>query len=159
MAGCSSSAGSSARLLRTVAALSQSIYRHGNSGVLRIKQKSRASIQDPVPFVYVSAEESNATKISVLIFDLLETPSAGSFFHFDVSVCPDSPMKPPEGRLETTDGGHVSFNRNLYWNGTVRLSIIGTWIGPAWCSAETLSSLFLSIQSPMRTRTHQHEPG
>lgn len=159
MAGSSSSPGSSARLARTVAALSQSISRLGNSGVLRIQQEFRASIQDPVPFIYVSADESNVTKISALIVGPLETPYAGGFFRFEVSVGPDYPMKPPKVRLETTDGGRVRFNPNLYRNGTVCLSILGTWNGPAWSSAETLSSVLLSIQSLMCPQPYHNEPG
>lgn len=43
--------------------------------------------------------------------------------------------------------GGVRFNPNLYANGKVCLSILGTWEGPSWSSALGLSSVLLSIQS------------
>jgi len=58
-------------------------------------------------------------------------------------------MKPPNVLLRTTDGGRVRFNPNLYSSGRVCLSILGTWDGPAWSSAESLASVLLSIQSLM----------
>ena len=41
----------------------------------------------------------------------------------------------------------IRFNPNLYEEGKVCLSIIGTWSGPKWSSVQTLKSLLLSIQS------------
>lgn len=39
------------------------------------------------------------------------------------------------------------------------LSILGTWEGPAWSSAESLSSVLLSIQSLMCPKPYHNEPG
>lgn len=35
-------------------------------------------------------------------------------------------------QLCTTSGGNVRFNPNLYQQGTVCLSLLGTWGGPSW---------------------------
>lgn len=41
----------------------------------------------------------------------------------------------------------MRFNPNLYANGKVCLSILGTWDGPSWTPGMTLSSVLLSIQT------------
>lgn len=130
-----------------------------NAGVLRIQQELQTLTREPVPFIYVKAEEDDITKITALIVGPLETPYAGGFFHFDIRVGTEYPMKPPQVILRTTDGGRVRFNPNLYSTGKVCLSILGTWEGPAWSSAESLSSVMLSIQSLMCPKPYHNEPG
>jgi ubiquitin-conjugating enzyme E2 Z len=61
--------------------------------------------------------------------------------------------------LQTTGGGRVRFNPNLYSNGKVCLSILGTWSGPSWSPVQTLSSVLLSIQSLMNEKPYHNEPG
>lgn len=130
-----------------------------NSGVLRIQHELHNLLRDPVPFIYVHADEADITKISALIIGPLETPYAAGFFRFDVRVGSEYPMNPPRVMLQTTDGGRVRFNPNLYADGKVCLSILGTWAGPSWSSAESLSSVLLSIQSLMCPQPYHNEPG
>lgn len=59
----------------------------------------------------------------------------------------------------TTGKGSVRFNPNLYASGKVCLSILGTWSGPAWSPALSLSSLLISIQSLMNDKPYHNEPG
>lgn len=59
----------------------------------------------------------------------------------------------------TTDSGNVRFNPNLYANGKVCLSILGTWSGPGWTQVQTMLSTLLSIQSLMNSKPYQNEPG
>ena len=53
----------------------------------------------------------------------------------------------------------VRFNPNLYANGKVCLSILGTWSGPGWLPTQSLSSVLMSIQSLMNERPYTNEPG
>ena len=57
----------------------------------------------------------------------------------------------------TTGGGAVRFNPNLYRNGKVCLSILGTWSGPGWSPVQSISSVLLSIQSLMNTKPYHNE--
>lgn len=59
----------------------------------------------------------------------------------------------------TTGGGKVRFNPNLYANGRVCLSILGTWSGPQWTPAMNLYSVVLSIQSLLNKNPFYNEPG
>ncbi|CAN0186780.1 unnamed protein product, partial [Laminaria digitata] len=84
---------------------------------------------------------------------------APGFFYF-VLHCPDDyPHSPPKVRLMTTGGGAVRFNPNLYANGKVCLSILGTWSGPRWTPVHSISSVLLSIQSLMSAKPYHNEPG
>lgn len=154
----SSSSSKSTSLARAVVG-SSGTGRLPNSGVLRIQQELQTFVREPVPFIYVSADEEDITKITALIVGPLDTPYAGGFFHFDIRVVSEYPMKPPQVVLRTTDGGRVRFNPNLYSTGKVCLSILGTWEGPAWSSAESLASVLLSIQSLMTPKPYHNEPG
>ncbi|CAN8069602.1 unnamed protein product [Agarophyton chilense] len=159
MSGASSSGDAASRLVRAFSSVSPSSSRPPNSGVLRIQHELNTLLREPVPFIYVHADEANVTKISALVIGPLETPYAGGFFRFDIRVGPEYPMNPPKVILQTTDGGRVRFNPNLYNDGKVCLSILGTWSGPAWSSAESLSSVLLSIQSLMCPEPYHNEPG
>lgn len=156
--GKTSAGGGAAGSARAVAGRAGT-NRVSNSCILRIQQEITQLIQEPVPFIYVEPDEEDITHIQALIIGPLETPYAGGMFHFDIRVPPEYPFKPPQVNLRTTDGGRVRFNPNLYATGRVCLSILGTWEGPAWSSAESLSSVLLSIQSLMCAKPYHNEPG
>ena len=59
----------------------------------------------------------------------------------------------------TTSNGTVRFNPNLYRNGKVCLSILGTWEGPAWLPSQSIASVLMSIQSLMNNNPYFNEPG
>jgi ubiquitin-protein ligase len=57
------------------------------------------------------------------------TPYEGGLFEFDCFMPIEYPNKPPLVHLRTTGGGTVRFNPNLYNDGKVCLSLLGTWPG------------------------------
>lgn len=101
---------------------------------------------------------SEAHRAVALIVGPQDTPYANGFYLFEF-VFPNSyPLKPPHVTFQTGDG-RVRFNPNLYVNGKVCLSILGTWQGPSWTSSCTFRSTLLSIQSLLCSRPLQNEPG
>ena len=104
-------------------------------------------------------DSANVLRFHALVSGPEGTPYEGGSFYFIVQFPPDYPMSPPRLRLMTTGGGTVRFNPNLYSNGKVCLSILGTWAGPGWSPAQTLSSVLLSVQSLMGERPYANEPG
>ena len=68
---------SSASLARTVVG-ANGTNRLPNAGILRIQQELQNLLREPVPFIYVGADESDITKITALIIGPLETPYAVS---------------------------------------------------------------------------------
>lgn len=99
------------------------------------------------------------TKIDALIVGPEDTPYAGGFFAFRIALPHDYPAQPPKVKLLTTGSGTVRFNPNLYMNGKVCLSILGTWSGPGWSSSQGLASVLLSIQSLLNAHPASNEPG
>ncbi|KAI8519447.1 ubiquitin-conjugating enzyme E2 Ze [Branchiostoma belcheri] len=115
--------------------------------------------KEPPPGMFVVPDSEDVTKIHALITGPFDTPYEGGFFHFLIRFPPDYPIRPPRVKLMTTDGEQVRFNPNLYKNGKVCLSILGTWTGPAWSPAQSLSSVLISIQSLMNEKPYHNEPG
>ena len=56
-----------------------------------------------------------------------DTPYEGGFFYFHIVLPKNFPMEPPSVKF-LTQGNNVRFNPNLYINGKVCLSVIGTWL-------------------------------
>ncbi|XP_785296.3 ubiquitin-conjugating enzyme E2 Z [Strongylocentrotus purpuratus] len=126
--------------------------------LLRIKRDIMNIYTDP-PLGMCIVPEEDITRVHALITGPFDTPYEGGFFHFFVKFPPDYPIRPPRIKLMTTGDGSVRFNPNLYRSGKVCLSILGTWRGPAWSPAQSLSSVLMSIQSLMNEKPYHNEPG
>jgi ubiquitin-conjugating enzyme E2 Z len=111
------------------------------------------------PLIHASIDEEDVTHVEALIIGPPDTPYEGGFFHFDMVFPSNYPWSPPKVTLQTTDNGRVRFNPNLYANGKVCLSILGTWTGPSWTSIQTMLSTLISIQSLMNPMPYHNEPG
>lgn len=101
--------------------------------------------------VFVVADEANSNLWKAMITGPENTPYCGGCFLFDIYFPPDYPRVPPKVLIRTTGGGSVRFNPNLYQEGKVCLSLLGTWQGgrgESW-SAEysTVLQVLISIQS------------
>lgn len=134
----------------------------GPPGILcthRVKKDLKSIFNDPLPGIFIVPDEENLYTVHCLIIGPFDTPYEGGFFHFVVRFGPQYPLHPPRVRLMTTGHGKVRFNPNLYKNGKVCLSILGTWSGPAWSPASNLSSVLLSVQSLMNEHPYHNEPG
>ncbi|KAK3757902.1 hypothetical protein RRG08_058818 [Elysia crispata] len=127
--------------------------------VRRIKNDILAIYSDPPPGLCVMPDPHNITKIHGLLTGPFDTPYEGGFFYFLIRFPHDYPISPPRVRLMTTGNGTVRFNPNLYKSGKVCLSILGTWAGPSWSPAQTLSTVLISIQSLMNEKPYHNEPG
>ena len=97
--------------------------------------------------IYVRAMEGRFDLLRALIIGPEDTPYTNGCFFFDIFL-KNYPSEPPLLQFLTTGGGKVTFNPNLYANGKVCLSLLGTWIGPGWLQGEsTLLQVLVSIQS------------
>uniref|UniRef100_A0A452ICR9 Ubiquitin-conjugating enzyme E2 Z n=1 Tax=Gopherus agassizii TaxID=38772 RepID=A0A452ICR9_9SAUR len=115
--------------------------------------------KEPPPGMFVVPDPHDMTKIHALITGPFDTPYEGGFFLFLFRCPPDYPIHPPRVKLMTTGNNTVRFNPNFYRNGKVCLSILGTWTGPAWSPAQSISSVLISIQSLMTENPYHNEPG
>lgn len=127
--------------------------------IKRITSDIKEIIQSKNRYIFVVPDEEDITHVQALIVGPPDTPYAHGFFHFDLIFPHDYPWQPPKVQLITTDSGRVRFNPNLYANGKVCLSILGTWSGPGWTQVQTMLSTLLSIQSLMNSKPYHNEPG
>jgi len=103
--------------------------------------------------------EKNLGLWTALIVGPEDTPYAHGMYLFEVRVDLNKyPHFPPTVKMLTTDG-KTRINPNLYANGKVCLSILGTWSGPGWIQSMTLSSVLMQIQTLMNEDPLQNEPG
>ncbi|KAL4443060.1 hypothetical protein ABPG77_008551 [Micractinium sp. CCAP 211/92] len=125
----------------------------GLSDRLRRITKEVATLPGQLPLSWESAilaamDEDNMGALRAVIFAPHDTPYSCGAFAFDILLQADYPNRPPQVHFLTTDGGRVRFNPNLYDNGKVCLSLLGTWNGPSWQPAQsTLLQVLVSIQS------------
>jgi len=68
-------------------------------------------------------------------------------------------MKPPRVLFINTDGGSLRIHPQLYTDGKVCLSILGTWRGPQWSAGMSLRTILLSLQSLLTEEPLRCEPG
>jgi hypothetical protein len=79
--------------------------------------------------IYVRHAESRPDVQKWIIIGAASTPYENGIFEFDVFCDENFPKQPPLVQFKTTGGGLVSFNPNLYADGKVCLSLLGTWHG------------------------------
>ncbi|KAH7406039.1 hypothetical protein DE146DRAFT_715356 [Phaeosphaeria sp. MPI-PUGE-AT-0046c] len=79
------------------------------------------------PGIFVRYAESRPDVQKVVIIGPMSTPYENGVFEFDVFCGQEFPNKPPQVQFRTTGGGKVNFNPNLYADGKVCLSLLGTW--------------------------------
>ena len=108
--------------------------------------------------IYYWSHESDMRKGKALIIGPEDTPYAFCPLLFDIVLPDDYPFSPPKVTFVTSDGV-TRFHPNLYIEGKVCLSILGTWNGPAWTSVMNLRTVLLSIMGLLDNEPILHEPG
>jgi ubiquitin-protein ligase len=98
--------------------------------------------------VILRAHESKSYLARMIITGPDDTPYSHGCFLFDVMFPNGYPAGPPKVHLQTTGRGSVRFNPNLYNEGKVCLSLLGTWAGPGWdAGTSTFLQVAVSIQA------------
>ncbi|XP_071826199.1 ubiquitin-conjugating enzyme E2 Z-like [Apostichopus japonicus] len=106
---------------------------------------------------YVEPDSTNYTLVHVLITGPVGTPYEGGFFYFLVRFPPNYPAQPPRVKI-MTGNNTVRFNPNLYKDGKVCLSLLGTWNRSSWTPAHCLFTILESIQGVMNKEPYHNEP-
>ncbi|KAI1312544.1 ubiquitin-conjugating enzyme/RWD-like protein [Xylaria venustula] len=110
----------------------------------------------------VAFRDRDVRNVKAMIIGPHETPYEFGFFEFAFRFPKDYPRKSPTATCTTTNNGRCRFNPNIYANGKVCLSILGTWRGEPgeeWSAAQGLESILISIQSLMSSNPYENEPG
>jgi len=114
--------------------------------------------------IYCRVDKERVDVMKVIIMGASGTPYAHGAFVYDLFFDNQYPNSPPKCTLITTGGQAVRFNPNLYHNGKVCLSLLGTWRGSAtenWDpKLSTILQVLLSIQAIiMSNEVYFNEPG
>ncbi|KAF5321022.1 hypothetical protein D9619_001097 [Psilocybe cf. subviscida] len=111
--------------------------------------------------VFLRVDESRVDVIKALITGPEDTPYHNGCYLFDIFLGPSYNQTPPSVKYMTTNGGKFRFNPNLYADGKVCLSLLGTWQGPGWVAGKsTLLQVLISIQSMILCdEPYLNEPG
>lgn len=113
-----------------------------------IKELSTSLPSERLSNIWIRFDEETPQYLRALISAPLGTPYAGGLFCFDIFIPNDYPAGPPSVILLTTGGGRVRFGPNLYADGKVCLSLLGTWSGPKWSQSHSnLYQVLVSIQA------------
>ena len=125
------------------------------SGIIRVLSEI-SSFKSVLPInwessIWVRVSKSKFNIFSFLISGPKDTPYENGLFEFHASFSVDYPNTVPEVIIHTTDNGKFRFNPNLYANGKVCLSLLGTWSGQdeeKWnAKTSTFLQVMVSIQS------------
>jgi len=115
------------------------------------------------PPIFCKPVNDSLDHISALVIGPPDTPYEFGFFRFDMKFGPTYPDKPPRVLFVPNDGGKTRLNPNLYAQGKVCLSILGTWTGESvdeWRSIYSIHYILRAIQSLIMTQKPYHnEPG
>lgn len=111
--------------------------------------------------VFLRVDETRVDVIKALITGPEGTPYYNGCYLFDIFLGPSYNQTPPNVKYMTTGGGKYRFNPNLYADGKVCLSLLGTWQGPGWVAGRsTLLQVLISIQSMILCEEpYLNEPG
>lgn len=135
--------------------------------LLRRMTKELSSLEKCLPIsaessVYISIDVENCRCMKVLITGPTDTPYDSGVFLFDLYITDDFPTTSPKMVFLNHFGKR--FNPNLYNDGKVCLSLLGTWSGQGgenWNEhTSSLIQLLISVQSQILTdKPYFNEPG
>ena len=114
--------------------------------------------------IVLRVSEKNINVLSFIIVGPKDTPYHNGLFEFHAYFPDNYPKSIPQVLLKSTDGGRFRFNPNLYANGKVCLSLLGTWSGEkgeSWNpDISTFLQVLISIQSLILVeQPYFNEPG
>jgi ubiquitin-protein ligase len=107
--------------------------------------------------IYYVHDEVNMRRGRAMIIGPEGTPYAHCPLVFQFEFPADYPFSSPAVTFKTSDG-ITRFHPNLYIEGKVCLSILGTWSGPKWGAVMTISTVLMSIQSLLEPNPIVNEP-
>ena len=108
--------------------------------IRRIMREHRIMNSSLPEGVFVRTWESRLDLLRVLIVGPRDTPYELAPFVFDFHFTNEFPEHPPSAYFHSWTNSKGRINPNLYEDGTICLSLLGTWPGPSW-SAKTSTIL------------------
>ena len=108
--------------------------------------------------IWVRISKTNLNIFSFIISGPKNTPYENGLFEFHACFPIDYPNTVPSVIIHTTGNGSFRFNPNLYANGKVCLSLLGTWSGDDSEKWNPKTSTFLQIMVSIQSLIFVEEP-
>ena len=125
-----------------------------------IKQFQAANLENDG--IFCSFNEDDLFDVKAMVVGPKDTPYEDGFYFFRLTFPKNYPFAPPKAVFETrynTTHAKLRFNPNLYANGKVCVSLLGTWSGPQWEPCQSLYSILLAFQTLLVEEPLTNEPG
>ncbi|RMZ89328.1 hypothetical protein DV736_g3449, partial [Chaetothyriales sp. CBS 134916] len=121
-----------------------------SASLKRIQQEYHILSTSLPSTIYIRSYESNLCLLRCLIIGPPDTPYENAPFLVDLALPPNYPTDPPVAYFHSWTSGLGRINPNLYEEGKICLSLLGTWPGKerkeSWSQSSTLLQLVVSIQ-------------
>merc|ERR1719387_1914454 len=111
--------------------------------------------------IIVRTYSSRSELFRAMVVGPEKTPYALVPFFFDLALPAEYPREPPQAHFHAHYVGNERLNPNLYVDGKVCLSLLGTWSGPSWePQKSTLLQVLVSLQGLVLVEEpYFNEPG
>jgi len=107
--------------------------------------------------IFIEFDETDILKAKALIIGPKDTIYDNAYLFFTIEFPKNYPFSPPI--LTYKPQNKVRIHPNIYVNGKVCLSILGTWSGPSWTHTMDITTVLLTIQSLLDNNPLANEPG
>eukprot|EP01063_Lacrimia_lanifica_P024301 TRINITY_DN3222_c5_g1_i1.p1 TRINITY_DN3222_c5_g1~~TRINITY_DN3222_c5_g1_i1.p1 ORF type:complete len:1586 (+),score=509.76 TRINITY_DN3222_c5_g1_i1:58-4815(+) len=127
----------------------------------RIQKEWKAFHKNLPPGIKVVASETQPQLLQAVIEGPSHTPYRNALYAFQMYLPDQFPFTPPKAKIVSNN---LRLNPNLYANGYICLSLLGTWDShqtcEEWSDKSTLLQVFVSIQGLVLTKEpYYNEPG
>jgi len=124
-------------------------YKRWNADILELQK-------DPLPNVLLNFDESNVSKLSIIIIGPEDTPYEGGFYPFELNHEDGYPFNPP--KVSFLGQSVFKIHPNFHPGGYVCLSLLNVEGSAGWRASMTLKSLILSLMSLFSINPLVNEP-
>ena len=107
--------------------------------------------------IYIEFNEENMLEAKAMIIGPKDTIYDNAYLFFSIDFPQKYPYEPPIITYKSQN--RIRIHPNIYVNGKVCLSILGTWSGPSWTSAMDIINVLITIQSLLDNNPLCNEPG
>ena len=107
--------------------------------------------------IYIEFDEKDMFRAKALIVGPSDTIYECGFLLFEITFPNNYPFSPPE--VKYVPQNRIRIHPNIYVNGKVCLSILGTWSGPGWTTIMDITNVLVTIQSLLDNDPLCNEPG
>jgi ubiquitin-conjugating enzyme E2 Z len=110
------------------------------------------------PDFCVDLSSKDMTNVTAYIAAPKDSVYEGTFVKVNIQLTDKYPFEPPKVKFLHFSLSGARLHPNLYDNGKVCLSILGTWSGEPWTSVMNIQYILRVIQSLLDASPMKHEP-